>query len=249
MSKSIQAYSDEERVRRYDADMDLLHPNRHKMVAVALEVLPYSADEELVAFDLGIGTGFFTERFLRKYPRATVVGVDGSEAMITLARTRLHGVRDRVRLIGASFEDLRSESFGGEDLDVVFSSYALHHLDVATKRRVVTGAVDRLKTGGWIFNADLVSSRYREIEQIIQGIRVLGIESRNAGVDPRFRNATRIGAFLNELEDGEGDQPLTMAEDIHLLRQSGIANATVFWQEYDEVVYGGCKKTGDDQQN
>ncbi len=48
-------------------------------------------------------------------------------------------------------------------------------------------------------------------------------------------------AFLDNLEATEGDQPLTIDEDLTMLRACGVSNATVFWKEYREVVYGGTR--------
>src|SRR5262249_26341047 len=87
--RSIDAYDLPERVASYDTSMEIMHPNRAKMVQVALEVLPFSPDQPLRALDLGVGTGYFAERFLARYPRASLVGVDGAAAMIDLAKTRL----------------------------------------------------------------------------------------------------------------------------------------------------------------
>ena len=39
--RSIAAYDVSQRVKTYDADMELMHPNRSKMVQIALEVLPF----------------------------------------------------------------------------------------------------------------------------------------------------------------------------------------------------------------
>jgi hypothetical protein len=52
--RSIAAYDVSERVERYDADMELMHPNRSKMVQVALEVLPFPKTAPLRAIDLGM---------------------------------------------------------------------------------------------------------------------------------------------------------------------------------------------------
>ena len=242
MDRSISAYNDNERVQRYDRDMDLMHPNRHKMVEVALEVLPFEPTAQLIALDLGIGTGFFTWRFFQQYPNATVIGVDGSEAMVRLAKRRLLDFQGQVQLTTTPFEDVDSAIPHDERFDVVFSSHALHHLDAETKRKVLNVVVNRLKDGGWFLNADLVVIPHPEIEDIIQQIRISGIDSRNKNRDPRFRDAESIRAFLAELERTEADQPITVDEDVSLLRECGIANATVFWQEYREVVYGGCKE-------
>jgi len=40
-TRSIRAYDLPERVASYDVETELMHPNRSKMVAVALEVLPF----------------------------------------------------------------------------------------------------------------------------------------------------------------------------------------------------------------
>jgi hypothetical protein len=40
--RSIAAYDVSQRVKTYDADMELMHPNRSKMVQIAIEVLPFS---------------------------------------------------------------------------------------------------------------------------------------------------------------------------------------------------------------
>ena len=90
--RSIAAYDVSERVKRYDADMELMHPNRSKMVQVALEVLPFPKTAALRAIDLGIGTGYFTERFLNDFPKSRVLGIDGAQAMIELAKARLTSI-------------------------------------------------------------------------------------------------------------------------------------------------------------
>ena len=244
MSRSVEAYSADERVRRYDVDMDLLHPNRHKMVEIALEVLPFTREDRLRALDLGIGTGFLASRFLQEYPHSTLIGLDGSEAMLELASARLSDSRCGVKLIPARFEDAEEAIPEGERFDVIFSCHALHHLDSTAKGGLLRFAANRLTEGGWFINADLVASEFPEVEELIQGVRVEGIHARNGGRDPRFTDPFRIRVFLDDLERTEGDQPLSLAEDVRLLRESGIANASVFWQEYREAVYGGSRRSG-----
>ena len=65
---TIAAYELPVRVASYDADMDLMHPNRHKMVEISLEILPFDPHAAITALDLGTGTGFFAQRFLGKFP-------------------------------------------------------------------------------------------------------------------------------------------------------------------------------------
>src|SRR5215468_632968 len=106
-SKSIAAYDVSQRVKTYDADMDLMHPNRSKMVQIALEVLPFPRTAALRTIDLGIGTGYFTECFLNKFPNSRVLGVDGAPAMIELAKTRLKSLESRVEFVIGDFQKLQ----------------------------------------------------------------------------------------------------------------------------------------------
>src|SRR5262245_64258306 len=154
--RSIGAYDVSERVKTYDADMELMHPNRSKMVQVALEVLPFPKTAALRAIDLGIGTGYFTERFLSHFPNGRVVGIDGAQAMVELAEARLRSLASRVQFVIGDFRNLQQLAAGAGTADVVFSAYALHHLSRPDKERVLRQMVDLLVAGGWFVNADLI---------------------------------------------------------------------------------------------
>src|SRR5215475_3518280 len=91
-NKSIAAYDVSQRVKTYDADMELMHPNRSKMVQIALEVLPFPRTAPLRAIDLGIGTGYFTKRFLNRFPNSQVLGIDGAQAMVGIRHRRFSTV-------------------------------------------------------------------------------------------------------------------------------------------------------------
>ena len=94
--QSIAAYDVSQCVKTYDADMELMHPNRSKMVQVAIEVLPFPKTAALRAIDLGIGTGYFTKQFLSHFPNSQVLGIDGAQAMVELAKARLRSLASRV---------------------------------------------------------------------------------------------------------------------------------------------------------
>ena len=51
----IAAYDVPQRIASYEADMDIMHPNRHTMVEVALRFLPFERDHALQVLDLGVG--------------------------------------------------------------------------------------------------------------------------------------------------------------------------------------------------
>jgi len=239
--RSIAAYDVSQRVKTYDADMELMHPNRSKMVEIALEVLPFLKTAALRAIDLGIGTGYFTECFLNHFPNSRVLGVDGAQAMIELAKARLTSLASRVEFIIGDFRELQQLAPAAGTFDVVFSAYALHHLSRLDKERVLQQVVGLLVPGGWFVNTDLIVADSSELENRLQQIRIAGIVERAGGADSRFADSTLTRQFLTDLELKEADQPLTFAEDLALLRSSGLRNVSAFWLEYRELVSGGQK--------
>jgi tRNA (cmo5U34)-methyltransferase len=239
--RSIAAYDVSRRVKTYDADMELMHPNRSKMVQIALEVLPFPTTAALRAIDLGIGTGYFTEFFLNKFPNSRLLGVDGAPAMIELAKARVKSSESRVEFVIGDFRKLRELAPGAGTVDIVFSAYALHHLSRLDKETVLRQVVELLAPGGWFVNADLIVADSPELEDRLQQIRIAGIVERACGADSRFADSVLTRQFLADLELKEADQPLTLAEDLRLLRSSGLKNVSAFWLEYRELVSGGQK--------
>ncbi len=240
-SDSIEAYSLPDRVRTYDADMDVMHPLRRKMIDVALEVLPFDPTRPLAALDLGVGTGVFAQRFLEHYPSSHIVGVDGAARMLELAKSRLGELAGRVEWVVADFKALPAALLTPDTFDVVISSFALHHLDSRHKLHLLTSVVRAIKPGGWFLNADLVVAAAPEVEQRFQEIRVAAVTERAPEGDERFHSPAATRRYLDDLEAAEQDQPLTLEEDLRLLRQAGLASAEVLWKEYREAVIGGPK--------
>jgi tRNA (cmo5U34)-methyltransferase len=239
--QSIAAYDVSHRVTTYDTDMDLMHPNRSKMVQVALEVLPFPRTAALRGIDLGIGTGYFTERFLSHFPNSHVLGIDGAHAMIELAKARLASLASRVEFVIGDFRNLQELARATGATDVVFSAYALHHLSRSDKQIVLRQVVELLARGGWFINSDLIIADSGELEDRLQELRVAGIVERARGTDSRFVDSTSTRQFLADLEKNERDQPLTLTGDLEILRSSGLRNVSAFWLEYRELVSGGQK--------
>jgi len=239
-SASVKAYDLEARVAAYDSEMEIMHPLRSKMAEVLLEVLPWASTETLTCVDLGVGTGLLTCRVLEAFPRARPVAVDGAAAMIDLCRSRLGAAASQVDFLTADFRAIPADRIAPDSVDVVFSAYALHHLTQKEKRALIAQTLVWLKRGGWFLNADLVVARDPRVEQRIQALREAGIVKRASG-DHRFLTRESTRAFLANLETNEGDQPLTLEEDLAAAREAGLLSAEVFWKEYREVVWGGLK--------
>ena len=240
-SNSIKAYALQKRVGKYDADMEIMHPLRWKMIEVALEIFPFHQTRSLKALDLGVGSGAFSKRLLEKYPNAEVVAIDGAASMLDLAKSRIGKLVQRVEWVLSDFRMIPTPILRPDTFDVVISSYALHHLNAQEKLAVVKSIVQAIKPGGWFLNADIVRAEAPDVEQRIQEIRVKDVTDRAPAQDKRFYCTEATRQFLDNLEATEQDQPQTLDRDISILHESGILNAEVFWKEYREAVIGGSK--------
>ena len=82
------------------------NPARVEQLDILVSVLASSYRPGAAILDLGIGSGQVEARLFARLPEARVVGVDGSAAMLALARTRLAPVADRCVLIEHDFADI-----------------------------------------------------------------------------------------------------------------------------------------------
>lgn len=228
--KSIEAYDDPARASCYDTRMDFMHPLRHKMVDIAMQVLPFRRDAEFLALELGSGSGFFTGRFLSEFPRARVMAVDGAPAMLESARASLTDVADRIDYRAADVRNLDSVIGAGERFLLVFSAYTLHHLDTREKRAVVRRCTEWMVPGGWFVNADILSADSALLQRRYQDLRIDGIVGRAAcakPADPVFSDRDQLRAFLEQMERSEGDLPQTLTTDLEILAAAGLHDVAV----------------------
>jgi len=153
--KSIAAYETEARVASYDADMEIMHPNRDCMANIIVEVLRASGREPKLIVDLGTGTGFLLERLLSRFPKLRAIAVDGAQSMIALAKSRLKEAAKRVDFRVCDFRHLADACADVRSADAVVSTFALHHLDAEEKSTLAQQALSMLTPGGWFFAVTL----------------------------------------------------------------------------------------------
>jgi tRNA threonylcarbamoyl adenosine modification protein (Sua5/YciO/YrdC/YwlC family) len=100
--------------------------------------------------ELGTGTGETARRLLARHPDASLVGLDGSEAMLAAARETLPPQRADLR-VGRLEEPLPDQKF-----DLVASALAIHHLNDRQKAQLFARVAHALEPGGRFVLADVV---------------------------------------------------------------------------------------------
>ncbi len=140
--------------------------------------------------DLGAGSGFLTLPLAAKV--RVVVAVDISDDMLRRLLEEATGLPGDVLVQTA---DLAVVDFPRERIDLVVSSYALHHLVDPDKEALVGRALTWLRPGGRLVVADMMfgRGRTREDRDIIRAkVRAL-LSKGPGGVWRIIKNAMRFG--------------------------------------------------------
>lgn len=146
----------------YDrADFSAAHGARVELFAAR-----YGREVTGSVLDLGCGSGDILERFAKKYRQAQFVGVDGSFAMLELARRRMlrAGISERFDFVEAL---IPSKDIPLEDYEAVMSHSLLHQLH---RPEVLWRTIAQTApTGSFIFVADLRRPKSAEAaEEIVE---------------------------------------------------------------------------------
>lgn len=146
--------------------------------------------------DLGAGTGFVATALAPRV--ATVLAVDISTSMAeSLADRAAQAGLDNVMV---KVSDLRQLQLPPASLDLVVSSYALHHLPDADKQALVADVARWLRPGGRLVIADMMFGRgtsLRDRQILQQKVMVLAAKG-PAGVWRIAKNLARYGLRVGQ---------------------------------------------------
>jgi ubiquinone/menaquinone biosynthesis C-methylase UbiE len=141
--------------------------------------------------DLGAGTGFVTTALAPLV--SWVVTVDISSAMAAALTER--AAEDGLHNVSAEVKDLREFQLPPASVDLVVSSYALHHLTNRDKRVLVAQAARWLRPGGRLVIADMMFGRgasQRDRSILVQKVTALAAKG-PGGWWRIVKNLTRYG--------------------------------------------------------
>jgi ubiquinone/menaquinone biosynthesis C-methylase UbiE len=101
--------------------------------------------------DVGCGTGTLTVLLKQTHPEADVSGLDGSEGILDIARSKAESAAADVTFVnGLSYE----LPWAAGEFDLVFSSFFFHHLNRENKSRTLEEVHRVLKPSGELHVAD-----------------------------------------------------------------------------------------------
>ena len=190
------------------------NPVRAEHLTLLLSITKQLADGKIL--DLGCGSGLVAQMVLDRLPRATLVGIDSSTAMLSLAKDRLAGYGERVSLTEGDLTALdRVDAPTGCVAAIAVQS--LHHLDQARYGDAVRWTFDHLAPGGWFFNIDRLAIPAATLYSAFHELR------KRQGQAP---NPLDWAEYLDGLE-ANGDRPLSVQGILRLLEDTGFQAAAL----------------------
>ncbi len=146
--------------------------------------------------DLGAGTGFVTRALAPLV--SSVLAVDLSAGMAGSLAER--AARDGLHNISIEVSDLREFRLPPASVDLVVSSYALHHLADADKQALVARAARWLRPGGRLVIADMMFGRGASVRDLnILRQKVTALAAKGPGGWWRIaKNLTRYGLGVGQ---------------------------------------------------
>ena len=221
-------------------------PRREEQLAALVALLPFGRDEAFGVVELGCGEGVLAAAVMDAYPRARVLGLDGSASMLREASTRLERLGERARL--AKF-DLGSSEWRGRmaGADAVVSSLALHHLSGEGKKKLFEDAARETSERAALLVADVVEPRRDEAWRYYADVYDLVAELRS-------REQTGSGDLYKRLVEEEwnffrfpdpGETPSPLFAQLAWLREAGFESVDCFWLLAGHAVYGGYKSAAE----
>ena len=217
-------------------------PDREEQVAAVLDMVPDPGDGLLV--DLCCGEGLLSRALLERFPRARVLAMDLSPAMLEHARAALAAYGERFTARRFDLGDRSWRSFP-EPVRAFVSSLAVHHLDSAGKRELFLDLAAALAPGGAVVIADLVKPASPASHQLAarawdDAVRRRSLElAGHLGPYEKFRDE-RWNLYADP-EPDPIDQPSTLLDQLRWLEAAGLSGVDVYWLKAGHAVFGGVR--------
>jgi tRNA (cmo5U34)-methyltransferase len=218
-------------------------PGREEIERTFLDLIPAEPDETFLAVEIGTGTGWLSAAVLREYPKARILGLDGSPQMLEKAAQLLAPYRYRVELRPFSLEEFSWTDELSHGVRVFLSSLVLHHLDGAGKRELFARFFDRLEPDGALLFADVMEPRTERARNHFATAWEEEIRRRSVEI---YGDARAHEYYVRERwniydHPDPMDKPSTLPEQLGWMEEAGFEGVDVYWARAGHALLGGYR--------
>lgn len=239
-------------LERWDSQQSGHVPDREQRFQAMLDVLEVTLPAEFIAVDLACGPGSLSKRLLTRFPRAHSVAVDLDPVLLALGRGALGDMQGRLRWIEADLRDAGwIAQLGGEQVDAVLSTTALHWLPVESLVQLYSWLGQLVRPGGVVLNGDhfMFGPHMPTFAKVVKTMRERkeasafsheGMENwrtwwdalaREPGMQALFTERERRFAW-------RGEEDIEPIPELHeaALHHAGFREVGVLWQNLDNRI-------------
>jgi tRNA (cmo5U34)-methyltransferase len=231
-SKSIQAYNNIDRAKKYSTVKGFDPPRKARMLEVVVRSLVELTPQDATLLELGAGSGDLTYQLLDT-GHFNIYATDGAEAMLELAKQDKRS--GSVRWGNLDFSDPGWVSSLGQRFDAVTSSMAIHHAE--SKLGVFINTHEALEDGGVFIFSDHMAGSYPFGDSLIERERArvrLGEKVEGQKVLEFIRQDKASQA-------SEGNHCESVADYLEALGEAGFGGVDCIWRDYWMAVFVAFK--------
>jgi 2-polyprenyl-3-methyl-5-hydroxy-6-metoxy-1,4-benzoquinol methylase len=239
-------------IETWDRQQELYIEGREDRFETMAYVLGELFGDTLTICDLACGPGSGSERMLRALPHCRVIGLDADPVLLRLARHHTVRYGHRIELYQADLEtDTWTDTLGGQQIDAVISSTALHWLRAGPLAACYQRIAKYMGPGGVLMNADHM--RFGPHDPVRHRLSLnrearLETNAKAAGVldwDEWWNEVAKVDELADDLRvrnerfaGASDDDTHAIGLEFHTaaLRAAGFVEVGPIWQRMDDYV-------------
>jgi tRNA (cmo5U34)-methyltransferase len=213
-------WTDAATAKSWDADPVSHNPLRVEQLDILLTLLESEYRPGKAILDIGLGTGMVEELIFERVPGAYVVGVDFSEAMLEIARRRLHPYREQYEVVVRDIREISWLKLPAHDYQVAISVQTVHNVEDVYKKPIFDFIYRALEPGGLFLLLDRIAV---ETPALFPSYRALW-DRLSALHNTRMREGETFEEHGSRVA-ARGDLPASLEQHLAWLREAGFEAA------------------------
>ncbi|MGD9210223.1 MAG: class I SAM-dependent methyltransferase [Desulfobacteraceae bacterium] len=220
---------------RDDANIYLPFRNQFFKTAKSIFKMFVSIKPEISVLDLGCGDGLFVKELINSFDISKVVMVDGSSDMLEAAMRQIEN-HSCINFVHANFQQLLRDDPFDDYFDFIFSSLAIHHINLEEKVGIYKYCYDHLNLKGWFLNYDVVLPATGELE-----IFYLSLWQQWIAAHPDKKRSKKLFGIPDQYKANSDNIPDKLDTQLAKLKKIGFRNVDCLFRFGIFSLFGGCK--------